>query len=313
MGLSSSKTKTSSTSTTTPQPPSWLTAPYQDIAGRAQGLLSADPTSFLTAPNNNQTSAWARAGAGSGASAAISNLLGYTPGNVTAGTVNPGLLKDVDLSAYMNPYTQNVIDTSVNDLDRARRMAITGNSANATLAQGGNAFLSDRAGVADSETNRGFLDQVGALTANLRNQGYNTAQQGAMYDIGNRLSADTGNRDAALNAGQFNVNSGLAGAQLRLGAANDMGNQYRADTAAMGDAGTQERAIQAENNPQNAYLRQLALIQALLQGVPIEAFTGQTTNSSGTTKSSPSLISSLSSILQGAGGFLGGIGGLGGR
>ena len=158
---------------------------------------------------------------------------GYTPGNVTAGTVNPGLLKDVDLSAYMNPYTQNVIDTSVNDLDRARRMAITGNSANATLPKAAMRSCPIARAWRIPETNRGSFRssrRAHRESAQSRLQ-YRAARRDVRY--WQSPSADTGNRDAALNAGQFNVNSGLAGAQLRLGAANDMGNQYRADTAAM--------------------------------------------------------------------------------
>lgn len=261
MGLSSKTQKTNQTTTATPTVPSWLQTPYQDVASRIGGFMNSDPSSMTTPANSNQQASWARAAEGSG-------------------TVAPGLLSETDLSKYMNPYTQNVIDTSTNDLNRARQMAINGNSASATLGGGNNAWLGDRAGVADAETNRGFLDSVASFTANLRNTGYNNAQQGAQFDIGNKLSAD-----------EFNVNS------------------RRADTDALAKAGADERAIAQENNPQNAYARQMAMILAMLNGIPISQFTGQTSNQTGkTTVDDP--MGTIAGLLQAGGSLASGIGAL---
>jgi hypothetical protein len=273
-----SKTSSQSTAVSTPNVPSWLSQPYQQVTSQITGLLGQTPQSFQVPANANQTASWARAGAGSGATAPLQSLTGF---NANAGQVTPGLLKDVDLTGYLNPHTQNVIDTSVNDMNRARQMAITGNSANATQAMGGNAFLSDRAGVADSETNRGFLDSVAALTAGLRSSGYDKAVSGAQFDIGNKMAADTGNRDATLSAD-------LASAATRLNAANSLGANYRADTEAQAAAGDRERDIALASNPNLSSLQQIQSILAMLQGVPIDSFTGQKMEQSGSGKSSSS-------------------------
>lgn len=245
---------TSAVTTSTPQVQSFLAQPWQNYTDKVSGLLGSDPSSYTTPASTLQTSAFSRAMQGNG-------------------SVTPGLLSDANLDPYFNKYTQDVIDTSTNDLDRARRMAIVGNSA-ASAGAGANAWMGDRAGVADSETNRGFLDQVANLTANLRNTGFQNAQQGAMFDIGNGIDAQKYNIDAR-----------------------------RQDTDQMANLGDQQRQIDAQNNPQSAQLNLMAAIQSLLSGVPIGAFTSQTGTQNGTTTqtSSPSLLSSLGGLALGAG------------
>ena len=252
---SKQQSTTNAVTTSTPQVQSFLAQPWQDYTSKAAGLLNTDPSSYTTPASALQRSAFSRAMQGNG-------------------SVTPGLLSEANLDPYFNKYTQDVIDTSINDLNRARRMAIVGNSANATLGGGSNAWMGDRAGVADSETNRGFLDQAANLTANLRNTGFQNAQQGAMFDIGNGIDAQKYNIDAR-----------------------------RQDTDQMANLGDQQRQIDAQNNPASARLNLMAAIQSLLSSVPIGAFTSQTGTQNGTTTqtSSPSLLSSLGGLALGAG------------
>jgi hypothetical protein len=400
MGLSSSKSNTTSNttanSTSMPTPPSWLAQPYEDLASQAAGLLKNPAASYTTGSNPALNNAYAGA-ANLGSNPAIgqatdatrgllnSNPITFNPiranpigartingvgpvsaGSINASPINVGMLKDVNLSDYMNPYTQSVIDAGVTDLNSARQRAIVGNSA-ASAAGGGNAWNGDRAGVADSETNKGFLDSVSSFVANQRQAGYQNAQQAALQDINNKFGADTFNStqgvdvqkyntDAAyraavdnatrelgtqqFNAGQltgadqFNSNqafdaqkfnsSGAYSAAAddfarKLGAAGNLFNfgtgadaNTRSNLTTAGQLGESQRQVESENNPQVAQAKQMAMILAMLQGIPINAFTGQTTNSTGTaegmTKDNPSFINSASTLMTGIGNLFGGAG-----
>lgn len=267
MASGSKQTQTvNQTTTQTPQVPSWIQNPAMGIANNVERMGQMDPSSFVTPASQNQQTAFSQA----------PGLLNFQPQNVTAGE-----LGSTDLTRYMNPYTQNVIDAGVNDLDRARRISINGNSGAFTQGGGANAWLSDRAGVADAETNRGFLDQVASFSANQRQAGFNNAQQGAQYDIGNRFSAD-----------QFNAAQGLA--------AN--ANQ-RANLGFLSDLGATERGIASENNPNVAALSQNQALAQLLASLNPSLYTGQTSNTNGTTtaQNNPGFLETLGTGLTGLG------------
>lgn len=301
MGLSSSKSKTSSRSsssaTSTPSLPSYLQGPANSIYGQIGDLASSGYRGSVNPATANQTSAFNGATNLGGMNAALGEAIGgtrglmnYTPSNVTAGQ-----LASTDMSAYMNPYTNEVIDRSLSDLERGRQGAISNTQGQATAA---GAFGGSRHGVADSLTNREFADSAGSLSANLRNAGWNTALGAAQFDIGNRLGAD-----------QFNSQQGLAGANFRLGAANQLGSQgmaqdanTRANLGTQADLGAQERDINQQNDPQEAYMRYLAQLQALYGINPNSLIQqNQTGQSSGTqtTSSSPSGVDMLGTIFQG--------------
>lgn len=267
MASGSKQTQTvNQTTTQTPNVPSWIQNPAQSIAGNVSALGQMDPSRFVTPATANQNTAFQQA----------PGLLNYQPQNVSAGQ-----LSSTNLDPYMNPYTQSVVDSSLNDLDRARRIAINGNSGAFTMGGGANAWLSDRAGVADAETNRGFLDQAASLSAGLRQSGYNTALGAAQFDINNRLGAD-----------QFNATQGLAANQ----------NQ-RANLGFLADLGATERSIASENNPAVAALSQNQALAQLLASLNPSLYTGQTSNTTGktTAQSSPGFLESLGTLAMGAG------------
>lgn len=82
-----------------------------------------------------------------------------------------------DVQSYMNPYTDDVINTSINDLKRANDIAL---QSNADAAVEAGAFGGSRHGVVDSLTNADYLRQVADTTSNLRYNGYNTAMTNAL-------------------------------------------------------------------------------------------------------------------------------------
>lgn len=143
----------------------------------------------------------------------------YTPATIASG-----------MSAYMNPYESQVVDTALGDIERSRQLAVQQGAAQATRAK---AFGGSRQAVAESETNRAALEQAARTAAQLRSQGFTTAGQFAGQDVG----------------------YGLQGAQQRLAAAQQIGALTQAQQAGqfagagqigqMGVAGTQSELARA--------------------------------------------------------------------
>ena len=162
---------------------------------------------------------------------------GVTGANVAAdafGSLQPqarGSVRDVfgsgfmggNLDQYMNPYRSQVIDTTMEALDRQRQIQQQQNAASATQA---GAFGGSRQGVLEAETNRGFADQAAQTIAALNTQGFDTAANLQQADADRALQAQLANQgmdqastQQALDlSGQF----GLANqeANLRAGLAN---------------------------------------------------------------------------------------------
>lgn len=91
-----------------------------------------------------------------------------------------------NISQYQNPYTNEVVNTTLSDIDRQRQMQQQQVNAQA-LSRG--AFGGSRQAVAEAENARNFAD-IGARTAaGLRSQGFNTAAQMLGQDIGTSQQA----------------------------------------------------------------------------------------------------------------------------
>jgi hypothetical protein len=118
----------------------------------------------------------------------VQQFAGYNP-LYTAGErqiVNQSLtpFSGRDISAFMNPYTQEVIDRSLGDIESSRQMQDIRDRQAATQAR---AFGGSRQGVQSSLTNAAALKQAADLSANLRSQGYGQAAQLAQYARGQNL------------------------------------------------------------------------------------------------------------------------------
>ena len=255
-----------------------------------------------------------------------------TPGSVSAVPISAGMLRDTDLSPYMNPFTQGVIDTSLADLSRARDVQRVADNQSATAA---NAFGGSRQGVADSLTNDAYMRNVASTSANLRSSGFDRAvaaatsdldrllgasqfNSGQSYDaqktnVGNRLAADQFNTGTALDVARTNIANDMAGANFRMTAAGAMaglGDQElnaelkRAGAlAAVGDAQQQNQQAR-DDAAYEEFMRMLgypaqqqAIRSAALGMIPIE----QTTTS--TSKKSEGFGSVLGSVLGGVAGI----------
>jgi hypothetical protein len=143
-------------------------------------------------------------------------------------TINPQQVQasqwaGTDLSPYLNPYTNEVVDASLADLENQRAVQYNGL---ASQAQAAGAFGGSRFGVAQGQFEADALRNKSLLAAQLRNQGFETAAGLASADVdrlnqakyanqafdfqGQTATADMQNRNAFL--------TGILGD--RMGAAN---------------------------------------------------------------------------------------------
>ena len=122
--------------------------------------------------------------------------MGYRPMAITAPSQG-------GLQQYTNPYESQVVQQSLDDLERSRLMAQNVGGAQASAA---NAFGGSRQGIAEAETNRAFADQAARTASGLRQTGYQNAQQME--------------RDAQVR----NQSAGLSGEQQRMAAGSQLGS-----------------------------------------------------------------------------------------
>ena len=141
---------------------------------------------------------------------------------------NPrGLLSDMgtqplDIQSFQNPYNTQVIDQSLNDLDRARQIRLQSDQ---DRAIGAGAFGGSRSALLEAETNRNFADAAARTSSNLRQSGYNNSLNAAMQDRNFRSG----------------IQSGLLGDQYRnLGLLSGIGTQQQGLQQAGMDAGYNE-------------------------------------------------------------------------
>jgi hypothetical protein len=190
------------------------------------------------------------------------------------------------MDPYQNRWTNDVVNTTLADLDRSRQMAILSGE---DQAIGAGAYGGSRHGVADSLTNEAALRQAAMAAAQLRSQGFNTAAQYGAGDAGAANQYGLTQAQMALQSGLANQQAGLAGANLGLGASQQLAGlsdqqraQYFQNAAALEASGgaqqTQDQraldsAYQQWMQQQNYPYQQL---QALIGGQSAAGNYGQT-------------------------------------
>lgn len=190
-------------------------------------------------PNVNTTSA-----------NAFNTSVGATQGQLG---YQPQTLGGMDMSQYQNPYQQNVIDNSLNDMERSRQMQMNNIGAQATQA---GAFGGSRHGVVEAETNAGFGREAGNLSALMRSQGWDQAQNAARFDIGMGLAGSQNQLAAANQLGGlsqlgFGMGQTLNNNMMQQGAMQQMQQQQLIDAAKMqygGFTGSPYQALQTTNS-----------------------------------------------------------------
>ena len=142
--------------------------------GMVQQPTNAQPTTMQPPMAQNMPTGF---NVNQAASNGLQNAMGATQAAVAA---------PLNVGAYQNPYTQQVIDTTQADIERQRQMAINNMGAAAERA---NAFGGSRQGIAEGVTNAEYGRVAANTLAPLRMQGYNTAMSNAFADRGDRLGA----------------------------------------------------------------------------------------------------------------------------
>lgn len=139
---------------------------------------------------------------------------GTVQGNaIAAKSVSPSLLANTDLTPYENPFTHDVINTTIADQERARQIQ-GANDARQAAAQG--AFGGSRSGVAAALTNEAYDRNTASLLAGLNSDNFTQARSAASTDIANKLAADQFNATNSLTADQFNANQRLNADQYNV-------------------------------------------------------------------------------------------------
>jgi len=173
-----------------------------------------------------------------------SDLTGFNAPQV--GDVTASQWAGQDLSPYMNPYIQNVIDTQAADQQNAYGQAYNNL---ASQAQAANAFGGSRFGVAQGQLSADSVRNQALLSAQLRSQGFDTAAGLLGQDVASQNWAKGLNQSSALANQSAAIQSGF----LRGQAAGQLGNlagEYQrslgTDAQRLAGAGSAQQALQQQ-------------------------------------------------------------------
>ena len=163
---------------------------------------------------------------------------GFTPQQIAAAQADRGAVQDVTgqlgsqyMSAYFNPYEEQVVQGTLGDIERSRQMQDIADRARATQAR---AFGGSRQGVQSALTNEAALRQAGTTAAGLRQAGFSQAAQFGQSDAARQLQAQMANQGVSLTLEQANAQlrqqaalanqqAGISGAGLRQSAIGQLG------------------------------------------------------------------------------------------
>ena len=255
-----SKSGTSQTSTTSIDPQ--IKAAYLQNLQQAQGVASALPvrefadfnpiyragesqmvntalagrgidTTNIAAEYANQAAQFNPYYVG-GVNAGMSNQMGavgYTP---TAATAAQSSMSNI--SNYMNPYTKQVITNNLADIESARQAAVQQMGEAATRAK---AFGGSRQGVAEAATNRAYADKAAQMSAQLRQQGFDTSANLMQQDLNRMQQANLQTAQQGTGAAQFGAGAINAAMGGNAAAMNEM-QRYNASLAQQSDLANQQ-------------------------------------------------------------------------
>jgi len=196
--------------------------------------------------------------------------------NFTRSTIQDVKTSDIlaGMDQYKNRYTDDVINQSTQDLNRARQIAQMQNGSEAVRT---GSFGGGRHGVVEGETNRGFADATARMSAQERSNAFNTAAGLSGQDISNRMTAGQSNqgadlamagllKDAGLSAGQANTQKDLqlAGMLQQGGLTAGQANTQRDLTMANMIGGNRMQAQLANQNMD--YNTAMQNLNAMMQG-----------------------------------------------
>lgn len=225
-----STTSSSSTSSSTPNVPDWLLKPAQTIAGNVQGILGQGPAAFAPETSGLQKQAWDTASGmqvtpqyqvARGILGGMGDITGG--GDVSAERVKGESLLD-NLSAYENPYKEQVLNPVLNDYDY--KSGLTRAQQAAEGARGG-AFGGSRYGIREAQTEEGLARGRASAEGQLLSDMFTQSTGLSGQDAGRRQEASVANQAAALQAAGMNQANALAVARANSEQALARAGQYQ--------------------------------------------------------------------------------------
>ena len=154
-------------------------------------------------------------------------------------TVQAASLLDTDIARYQDPYTEQVLEPALADIQRRQDMAQQQAQSRAIRA---GAFGGSRSALIESEATRPFAEEAAQTIAGLRSAGFGQALGMAERDAARRQQAAINQANLELRARQ--QQAGLLGGEL--------GEQYRTLGLLSGIGGQQQALEQARLQAQRA-------------------------------------------------------------
>lgn len=150
---------------------------------------------------------------------AANDQVGYQSIDPSAANWEAAQTTQADMDRFYNPYVNQVVDTSLSDIDRARQMQ---QNQAAAQAQAAGAFGGSRGALMQTEIGRNALDEAARTGSQLRSAGFTQAANLAQQDVGRRQQANQMNAAQQMQAMLANQSAGLQAstANSRLSQAN---------------------------------------------------------------------------------------------
>ena len=263
--------------------------PYQTYSANRIAGFSDLQKNAMTGAQNMTTAP--QLGAASGmAGIAGSRALGsqYNPNQFSAQQVSNQDYTGQNVSQYMNPYMQNVVDIQQREAQRQGDIAGTQRAGQAVKS---GAFGGSRAGLMEAEAARNLATQKGDIQAQGQNAAFQNAQQQFNAQQARDLQAQMANQQQGMTAQQlgeqsrqFGANYGMQGLQTGLQAAGQLGqlggqqfaqgmdiNKLQAGYGGMQQQLEQQGLSQNYQdflNQQNYPYKQLGFMSDIMRGTP---------------------------------------------
>jgi hypothetical protein len=230
---------------------------YEQAIGVQQDLSSFAPQEMLAATAGAASiSPIERAQAAQLAEVERMQGVGAVRAARAPGQIGVDTLAATDFGAYMSPYTQNVINRSLETLGGAQEQALNKLGAQATAAR---AFGGSRQGIAEAGTREAYGKQAADLVAGLQEKAFTQALGSGQFDIGNVQQA------RALQSGQQMTAETLGQQAREAGAARDQaaraGNMAAANQFSIQQAQFEQQAALANAAAANARAQQQAQLE----------------------------------------------------
>lgn len=255
---------TNSSGTTTPIVPKWGEDVVRRGAERVNSLFDQSAQARV-APSNPLLDQAAKAGGGL-----------PTGGGADTAWLKPFMEADTPftsggkahnyIDAYLNPYLKEVVDSSAADLDANAGQV---RAQQALELAGSGAFGGSGAALARSLTEGELLRGRASTLSGLRSRAFETALGAAAGDADRATQARISNAQLKLQDQGQKAGFGFQAQQATLAGNADA----RANIAAQAELGGTLRGIDAEQR--NAEATNASQIVAMLSGLPINLFTGQ--------------------------------------